>query len=118
MSQLGPISLCNIMVKIVCKVLANRLQPILMQIISETQSVFLPGCIISDNILITHELLHYLNTNKKGKDTSMSIKLDMSKAYDRVEWCFLEAIMRKLGFSETWIKWVMMCLVTSISYNF
>ncbi|GAA0148329.1 hypothetical protein LIER_07804 [Lithospermum erythrorhizon] len=41
----------------------------------------------------------------------------MSKVYDRVEWCFLEAIMRKLGFSEIWINWVM-CLVTSVSYSF
>ncbi|GAA0156811.1 hypothetical protein LIER_38349 [Lithospermum erythrorhizon] len=85
MSQLSPISLCNIIAKIACKVLANRLRPVLMNIISETQSAFLPGRIISDNILIAHEILHYLNTNKKGRDTFMSIKLDMSKAYDKVE---------------------------------
>ncbi|GAA0163636.1 hypothetical protein LIER_19450 [Lithospermum erythrorhizon] len=47
----------------------------------------------------------------------MSLKLDMSKAYDRVEWKFLESIMVKLDFSRIWVNW-MMCLVSSVSYSF
>ncbi|GAA0144404.1 hypothetical protein LIER_04861 [Lithospermum erythrorhizon] len=64
MSQLRPINLCNIIAKIVYNVLANRLRPVLMSIISETQSAFLPGSIIYDNTLIAHEILHFLNTNR------------------------------------------------------
>ncbi|GAA0169690.1 hypothetical protein LIER_40808 [Lithospermum erythrorhizon] len=85
MFEIRPISLCNIVAKIVSKVLANRLRPILMVIISETQSAFLPGRIISDNILIAHEVLHYMNHSKHVNNTFMALKVDMSKAYDWVE---------------------------------
>ncbi|GAA0139420.1 hypothetical protein LIER_35085 [Lithospermum erythrorhizon] len=66
-------------------VMANRLRPVLMEIISETQNAILPGRIISGNILIAHEVLHFMNHNKLGLDTSMEIKLDTSKVYARVE---------------------------------
>ncbi|GAA0184787.1 hypothetical protein LIER_32075 [Lithospermum erythrorhizon] len=97
--------------------MTNRLRSVLMSIISETQSAFLPGRIISDNILVAHEVLHYMNRNNKSKHASMAVKLDMSKAYDRVEWYFLEAIMLKLGFCRRWVDWTM-CLVSTISYSF
>lgn len=60
----------------------------------------MPGKLITDNDLIAYELMHYLNQKQKSKDGSMSLKLDISKAYDHVEWSFLEAIMRKMGFGE------------------
>jgi hypothetical protein len=61
--------------------------------------------------LATFETLHTMHTGMKGKKGLMAIKLDMSKAYDRVEWRFLEAVMRKIGFHEQWIRLVMMCLL-------
>lgn len=60
--------------------------------------------------------MHYLKQKKYGKEAYMALKLDMSKAYDRIEWTFLEAIMRKMGFSEAWVQLVLKC-VNSVSYN-
>ena len=110
-----PISLCNVLYKLVSKVLANRLKKILPFIISPSQSAFIPGCLISDNVLAAYETLHTMQTGMRGKKAFMAVKLDMSKAYDRVEWRFLEAVMRKMGFNERWIHLVMMC-VSSAHY--
>ena len=97
-SDFRPISLCNVVYKIVSKVLANRLKAILPHVISENQSAFQAGRVISDNILMAFETLHYMKHQQKGKSGFMALKLDMSKAYDWVEWVFLENIMKKTGF--------------------
>lgn len=81
-----PISLCNVLYKIVAKVIiANRLKMILSSITSKSQSAFIYGRQIMDNIFIADELVHYLRRKKKGKKWYMVIKLDISKAYDRVK---------------------------------
>ena len=112
-----PIALCNIFYKIVAKIITTRMQQILPNLISENQSAFVPGRAISDNVLITHEILHYLLISSARKYGSMAIKTDMSKAYDRVEWDFLKAVLSKFGFHETFIAWILEC-VTSVSYSF
>ena len=86
------ISLCNVSYKIVSKFLANRLKPLLSAIISENQSVFVPSRLITNNVLIAFEIMHYLKKKKDGKEGYMAAKLDMSKAHDRVEWVFLEKL--------------------------
>jgi hypothetical protein len=97
-------------------VLANRLKSVLPNIISENQSAFVPGRIITDNALVAFEVMHYLQQKRTGKDTYMAFKLDMSKAYDRVEWVFIEHIMRQLGFEDQWISLIMKCIST-IQYS-
>jgi len=111
-----PISLCNVVYKIISKILANRLKVVLPNIISSTQSAFLPRRLITDNILAAYETMHSMQTSMWSKVGFMGIKLDMSKAYDRVEWAFQESAMRRLGFDGKWVNWIMAC-IRSVSYS-
>ena len=111
-----PISLCNVVFRITSKVIANRLKKILPSIIGDTQSAFVHGRLITDNVLVAFETMHHINGKKGGKKGEMALKLDMSKAYDRVEWVCLEKIMAKLGFGEKWRNLIVKC-VTSVSYS-
>ncbi|CAM8982799.1 unnamed protein product [Rhodiola kirilowii] len=110
--ELRPISLCNVIMKLITKTLANRLKIILPEIISQSQSAFIGGRLITDNILLAHEISHSMRCNDKAKTGSMSLKLDMSKAYDRIEWSFLQKMMLSLGFSASWVRRVMLCVKT------
>ena len=76
----------------------------------------MPGRFITDNVLVAYETLHTMHCKKKGKKGSLALKLDISKAYDHVEWPFLKEIMHKLGFPERWIDRVMSCFTTSSIY--
>lgn len=79
------ISLCNVNYKIVTKTISNRLKGILKDIISPTQSAFIQGRLISDNILVGHECLHAIKNDRITYKNMAALKLDLSKAYDRVE---------------------------------
>ena len=85
MTKFRPISLCNVTYKLISKVLANRLKTVMPSIISENQSAITAERLISDNVLVAYEFMHYLKNKKGGKESFMSIKLDMNKAFDWVE---------------------------------
>lgn len=76
MTQLRPISLCNVLYKICAKVIANHLKPL----ISPFQSAFVPGRFISDNSLLAAKVGHFLHNKKSGRDGYLALKLDLNKA--------------------------------------
>lgn len=96
-----PITLCNIIYKIISSVIINRLKPILPNLISPAQTGFMRGCQIADGIIATQEIIH-----RTTKRPGMLIKLDLSKAYDRISWSFLFQMHNAYGFSDQWIWWV------------
>lgn len=110
-----PISLCNVIFKIVTKTLANSLKLILPDIIDKFQSAFIPGRLITDNALIAFDVFHYMRKKASGGKGHVGIKLDMSKVYDRIEWPFLQAVLNSMGFSQKWVDVIMKC-VSSVSF--
>lgn len=83
--QFRLIALCNVIYKVVTKILASRLKLHLNLIINPSQSAFIPSCSILENCIINHEVMWYLNS-RRGKLGYVAIKVDMTKAYDMVEW--------------------------------
>ncbi|KAM2896759.1 hypothetical protein COP2_006481 [Malus domestica] len=116
MSQLRPISLCNVVHKVIAKILTNRMKNVLPHLISANQSAFMAGRQIQDNILVVHEILHSLNHQQNGEEKCVAMKLDMAKAYDRVEWSFLLEMMSALGFLHEFCKRIKEC-ITTVSYS-
>ena len=106
------ISLCNVAYKIASKTIANRLKQVLPQLVCENQSTFVAERLITNNVLVASETIYHISQKRKGKVKEMALKLDMSKAYDRVEWRCLEWIMQKMGFAEKWVALIMQCLST------
>ncbi|KAL8115005.1 hypothetical protein AgCh_021723 [Apium graveolens] len=116
-ADLRPISLCNVVMRILSKVLANRLKPCLGSIISNNQSAFIEGRLLTDNALLAFEINHYIHRKTQGNDGVAALKIDISKAYDRLEWRYIELMMNRMGFPQNWIVRVMQ-LVKKVSYSF
>ena len=111
-----PISLCNVIYRIVTKTIANRLTQILHEVISPTQGVFISNCLINDNIIVGYECLHKIRHIKEKKHGLVALKLDVSKVYNRVEWNFFKHTMLKLGFSVKWVDLIMHCITTTFFF--
>ncbi|XP_021603808.1 uncharacterized protein LOC110608826 [Manihot esculenta] len=82
---------------IMSKMIANKLKVMLDIIVSPTQNAFIPGRSIQDNNIIAFEMMHYFNNKRRGKDCFAALKMDISKAYDRMEWRFVQAMLQSLS---------------------
>jgi hypothetical protein len=111
-----PIALCNVILKVITKTIANRIKEILPEVISPQQSAFLPGRLITDNTLLAFETFHHLKHNKNKKKGFVGIKLDMAKAYDRLEWNFIENTLITMGFPSKLVQTIMKC-VSTVSFS-
>ncbi|XP_042045568.1 uncharacterized protein LOC121791808 [Salvia splendens] len=107
-SDYRPISLCNVSNKIITNVLASRLAPVLPKVISPNQSGFIKGRLLNDNVLLAQEMFHELYRRRPAPN--VAIKIDMAKAYDRVQSPFLIQVMRRMGFPETFLSLIGRCI--------
>lgn len=112
-----PISLINYSFKLITKLLANRLSKVIDPLIDDSQSAYIKGRLIGDNIVTAHELLHHIRiTKQKG----ILLKLDFEKAFDKVHWDFLLEILHARGFGplfQLWIKDTLQGARTCVSFN-
>jgi len=108
-----PISLCNVVYKIISKVVANILKSLLPTLMSREQTRYVEGRQILDNIIQAHEVVHSLTCNKR---VGMIMQLDIAKSYDKVNWMYIKKVLTAFGFNHNWVRWVM-ALVTSSSFS-
>lgn len=106
-----PISLCNVTYKIICNIIVTRLRPLLNNLISPYQNAFVPKRQITDNIALAHELIHTMKL-KKTKTTYIALKIDLEKAYDKLEWNFIKNALTHINLASKMIEWIMLCIQT------
>lgn len=99
-SDLRPINLCNVLMKVMTKILAKRVKGLLEKVGSDAQNTLIMGKLIFNNIMISYKFMHYLKRKKIGMNGYMALKIDMCKVYHRIKWGFLKTITRKMRLTE------------------
>jgi hypothetical protein len=110
LNDFRPISLVGSLYKILAKVLANRLKQVVGAVVSDTQITFVKNRQILDGILIANEVV---DEARKTKKELMLFKVDFEKAYDSVDWGYLDEVMKKMAFPVLWRKWIKECVSTA-----
>jgi hypothetical protein len=112
LSQFRPISLCNTVYKIVTKIIVSRIRPIIGNLVSPYQAAFVPGRRGVDNAIIAQEIIHSMH-KKKGRVGQLVLKLDLEKAYDRLEWSFIREVLNFFKFPLSFVNLMLECVSTS-----
>ncbi|XP_062099866.1 uncharacterized protein LOC133805720 [Humulus lupulus] len=107
-SEFRPIACCNTLYKCISKMLCNRLNLVLPALISQNQGAFIKNRFLAHNVLILQDLLK--GYNRRNVSPRCIMKIDISKAYDSIDWNFLENLLNALCFPKRFIKWIMICL--------
>ncbi|PNX82415.1 cysteine-rich receptor-like protein kinase, partial [Trifolium pratense] len=110
LSDYRPICLIDMLYKILSKLLATRLKNIMGKLISPCQSAFLPGRQILDGVVVLNEII---DLSKRRKDRCLFFKVDFERAYDTINWSYLERMMLKMGFAQKWMSWMRACVFHS-----
>ncbi|GKB26461.1 RNA-directed DNA polymerase, eukaryota, reverse transcriptase zinc-binding domain protein [Tanacetum coccineum] len=110
-SDFRPITCCNVLYKVISKILTIRIKHVLSKIVSLNQSAFILRRHIQDDILITQQLLR--GYNKKSGAKRCVMKIDIQKAYDIINWDFLKNVLMMVGFHNTMYNWIMTCITTA-----
>jgi len=111
-NEFRSISLLNAIIKIITKVLANRLRPHIHLLVDQIQSTFTKNRYILDSVTCAHEVLaasHYFDIE------AVFLKLDFEKAFESVSWDFLFELLLARGFEQRRISWIKACLLSGIS---
>ncbi|KAL9293991.1 putative RNA-directed DNA polymerase [Arabidopsis thaliana] len=111
MKDYRPISCCNVLYKVISKILANRLKIILPKFISSNQSAFVKDRLLMENLLLATEIIK--DYHKETVSPRCAMKIDISKAFDSVQWGFLTTTLQALDFPEVYINWIKVCISTA-----
>ncbi|KAL0294292.1 UNVERIFIED_CONTAM: hypothetical protein Sradi_6894300 [Sesamum radiatum] len=110
-SEFRPIACCNVLYKAISKILVKRMQKVLNSLIDYSQTAFVPGRSITDNIMLAQELLSGYNIARSPK--RCTIKIDIQKAYDSVQWDFLLETLKIFKFPHRFVTWMEQCVTTA-----
>lgn len=118
MTDFLPISYLNTLYKVIAKMLATRLKKVLSSVISHSQSAFIPGRLLRENVLLATEIVHGYNRN--NVDRKAMLKVGLKKAFDSVRWEFVLAVLKAIGCPAIFVGWIQQCITTpsfSIAVN-
>lgn len=111
MKDYRPVSCCNVLYKVISKIIANSLEPMLSRIVTENPSVFVQGRLLMEKVLLASELVE--DYHKDTVSPRCAMKIDISKAFDSVQWPFVLQILKTMQFSEDVIHWIRVCIKIS-----
>ena len=115
-SDFWPISLCNVIYKLISKSLAQKIKPFLDDLIFPSQCAFIKGRYISNNIIIASKIYHFMRATKSKKSYWAAVKIDFKNAFDSLKWDFIQQVLQVMNFPTLWITLVMEC-ISPVSYK-